>query len=196
MAKSLQGFGEQRALFLDRDGVLIHDVPYNTDPSKVTLRPGIENLLKRAHDSGFWIVVVTNQSGLGRGYFSWSEYRQIHQKMCELLAARGQWVDLTLCAPYYEGTEFAEAQRRPHFRKPDVGMFEYAREELGISFNQSVMIGDRASDLMGAFRCGVRELYLVESESQTQQETELRTFQARHPDFEFRITDKYQNIKL
>src|SRR5207253_9964129 len=104
--KSLEGFGQQSCLFLDRDGVIVDDVPYNTDLAKVTLKPGIIELLEKAHGLGMWITIVSNQSGLGRGYFSWTVYRQIHQKICQLLAFHGEWVDLALCAPYYDGTDF------------------------------------------------------------------------------------------
>jgi D-glycero-D-manno-heptose 1,7-bisphosphate phosphatase len=162
----------------------------------VTLRPGIVELCTRAHELGFWIAVVSNQSGLGRGYFSWTDYRKIHQKICKLLAAEGEWVDLALCAPFYAGTPFKEAQARPHFRKPDVGMFEHAREELGISYAASTMIGDSATDLFPAFQCGVPNLYLVESEKQDGEIAKILEYQKKHPRFEYTLISDYRDVRF
>ncbi len=194
--RSLEGFGTQACLFLDRDGVIIHDIPYNTDLSKVTLRPGVIELFKKAHGLGMWIVIVSNQSGLGRGYFSWTAYRQVHQKMCQLLAAQGEWADLALCAPYYDGTEFKQAQARPHYRKPDVGMFKHAEEELGVSFFSSAMVGDSATDLMPAFLSGVRRLYLVTSEKQEHEILKLQEFQKTHSDFKYKLIANFSEILI
>ncbi|RYZ85801.1 MAG: HAD-IIIA family hydrolase, partial [Proteobacteria bacterium] len=158
LGKEIAGYGDQPCLFLDRDGVVIPDIPYNTDVRKITLTAGIVDLIARAHKEGYWVVLVTNQSGLGRGLFGWNEYREVHQKVCALLAEAGQWLDLSVCAPYYEGTEFIEAQSRPHFRKPDVGMFEHARRELGIAYARSIMVGDSATDLIPAYKLGIKKL--------------------------------------
>lgn len=194
--KSLDGFGQQPCLFLDRDGVIVHDVPYNKDITKVTLKPGIVELLREAHGRGMWITIVSNQSGLGRGYFSWTEYRQVHQKICQLLANQGEWVDLSLCAPYVEGTDFKEAQARPHYRKPDVGMFKHAEEELGVSFGNSVMVGDSATDLMPAFLSGIRKLYLMSSEKQSGEIQKLQEFQKSHSDFKYTLISNFSEISF
>jgi len=194
--KSLEGFGQQACLFLDRDGVIIPDIPYNTDISKITLKPGIVELIKNAHSLGQWVTVVSNQSGLGRGYFSWTDYRKVHQKICQLLAAEGAWVDLALCAPYYDGTEFKQAQARPHFRKPDIGMFRHAQEELGVSFETSVMIGDSATDLIPAFECGVKKLYLVASEKHDGEKAKLAEYQAKRPDFKYQFINQFSEISF
>ncbi len=66
--------------------MVVKNVPYNTDPKKVELTPGIELLISAAHAKGYWVAVVTNQSGLGRGWISWGEYQDVHQKMLQLLA--------------------------------------------------------------------------------------------------------------
>ncbi|WP_413290382.1 D-glycero-alpha-D-manno-heptose-1,7-bisphosphate 7-phosphatase [Bdellovibrio sp. HCB337] len=194
--KSLEGFGHQRCLFLDRDGVIVHDIPYNTDLSKITLKPGIIELLKKAHAQGLWVTIVSNQSGLGRGYFSWTDYRKVHQKICQLLAAQGEWVDLALCAPFYEGTAFTQAKSRPHFRKPEVGMFKHAEEELGVSFPDSLMVGDSATDLIPAFHCGVRKLYLVTSEKQTGEIAKLEEFKKTHTDFQYQLISNFSEISF
>lgn len=194
--KSLEGFGDQPCLFLDRDGVIIHDVPYNTQLSQVVLRAGIVELLKKAHDLGMWITIVSNQSGLGRGYFSWTDYRRVHQKICQMLAQKGEWVDLALCAPYYEGTEFKQAQARPHYRKPDVGMFKHAEEELGVNFAQSVMVGDSATDLIPAFQSGIRELYLIASDKQAGEIKKLEEYQKTHAQFQYRLISEFSEISL
>lgn len=192
--KSLEGFGQQPCLFLDRDGVIVHDIPYNTDPTKVELKAGIVELLNKAHERGMWVTIVSNQSGLGRGYFSWTDYRKVHQRICQLLAGEGAWVDLALCAPYYEGTEFKQAQARPHYRKPDIGMFQHAEEELGVSFPLSVMVGDSATDLIPAFESGVRKLYLVASDKQKDETRKLQEYQKSHPDFKYHVISDFSEI--
>jgi len=194
--KSLDGFGQQRCLFLDRDGVIVHDIPYNKDVAQVTLKPGIVDLLKRAHDQGWWITIVSNQSGLGRGYFSWTDYRRIHQRICQLLAQQGEWVDLALCAPFYEGTEFKQAQARPHYRKPEAGMFQHAEEELGVSFSNSVMVGDSATDLIPAFQSGIHKLYLVTSDKQVGEIKKLEEYQKIHPQFKYQLIANFSEMSL
>jgi len=192
--KSLEGFGQQSCLFLDRDGVVIPDIPYNTDISKITLKPGIGELIKKAHHLGHWVTIVSNQSGLGRGYFSWSDYRKVHQKICRLLAAEGEWVDLALCAPYYEGTPYKQAQARPHYRKPDVGMFKHAEEELGVSFEISMMVGDSATDLIPAHQCGIKKLYLISSEKSEGELAKLADYQKASPEFAFQFIKSFSEI--
>jgi histidinol-phosphate phosphatase family protein len=194
--KSLEGFGQQACLFLDRDGVIIPDIPYNTDISKITLKPGVVELIKKSHALGFWVTVVSNQSGLGRGYFSWTDYRKVHQKICKLLANEGAWVDLALCAPYYDGTEFKQAQARPHYRKPDVGMFRHAQEELGVSFEASLMIGDSATDLIPAYQCGVKKLYLMASEKYEGEIKKLAEFQKTQPDFKYQFIKDFSEVSF
>lgn len=194
--KSLAGFGDQPCLFLDRDGVICHDIPYNAKPELVTLKPGIVELCARAHRQGFWITIVSNQSGLGRGYFSWTEYRQIHQRICHLLAEQGQWIDLALCAPFYTDTEFKEAKARPHYRKPDKGMFEHAREELGIQYAKSTMIGDSATDLFPGYECGIPNLYLVASEKQAGEIEKIKEYQKQNPGFKYTFISTYEDVRL
>jgi histidinol-phosphate phosphatase family protein len=194
--KNIEGFGDQPCLFLDRDGVIVPDIPYNTDLSKITLKPGIEELIAKVHSLGFWVVVVSNQSGLGRGFFSWTDYRKVHQKICSLLAEQGQWVDMALCAPYYDGTEFKQAKARPHFRKPALGMFEHAQQELGILFSQSIMIGDSATDLMPAYKCGVPKLFLIDSGKKAGELEKLKEYQKSHPDFQFQNISDFSEISI
>lgn len=192
--KSLEGFGQQRCLFLDRDGVVVHDVPYNKEVPQVVLKPGIVELLKKAHNLGMWVTIVSNQSGLGRGYFSWTDYRKIHQRICQLLAHQGEWVDLALCAPFYEGTEFKQAKARPHYRKPEIGMFKHAEEELGVSFAESVMVGDSATDLIPGFQSGIRKLYLVISDKQAGEIAKLDEYQKTHPQFQYKLISDFSEV--
>ncbi|RYZ71642.1 MAG: HAD-IIIA family hydrolase [Proteobacteria bacterium] len=192
--KNIEGFGDQSCLFLDRDGVIVPDIPYNTDIKRITLKPGIDTLIAKAHALGHWVVIVSNQSGLGRGYFSWTDYRRVHQKICALLADKGQWVDLALCAPYYDGTEFAQAKARPHFRKPALGMFEHAQQELGIAFTNSIMIGDSATDLMPAFQCGIKKIYLVDSDKKTGEVAKLAEYQQANPQFQYKFITEYTEV--
>jgi D-glycero-D-manno-heptose 1,7-bisphosphate phosphatase len=137
-----------RGLFLDRDGTLIVDVGYPKYAAAVEILPGAVAALKSlAHD---WVfVVVSNQSGIGRGLISPLEATEVHDRFIELFAA--------------EGVAFAHVAYCPHApeagcpcRKPAPGMLIDAARALNLDLATSVMIGDKESDLQAAFAAGVR----------------------------------------
>lgn len=172
-------------LFLDRDNVVVPDVPYNGNPEKVSLKDGIVTLMQEAHDKGWWIVLVTNQSGLGRGRITWSQYRDVHQRLQQLLAQQGQWFDDAQWAGFHETAGNIRGKLFPQMRKPRPGMFFEAHWKLGIEFSKSVIVGDSATDLIAGFRAGVRRLILLDSDK-TQKELELlREFNKANAEFKF-----------
>lgn len=136
----------RRAVFLDRDGTLIRDAEYIRDPAEVELLPGAANALRRLNDAGIPVVVVTNQSGIARGFFTESDYQRVHARMEELLAAeRGARIDATYFCPHH-----------PDFtgpcdcRKPRTLLFERAATQLGLSTEGSWYLGDRLRDIQPA----------------------------------------------
>lgn len=167
--KPLKGFfqlfgGARRpAIFLDRDGVVIEYVEYISKPEQVVLRPGIVDFLKKAQAKGYARVIVTNQSGLGRGYFSWEDYDSVNQKILELLAAGGVVIDQVQKAPFFEGSDKAFGLVRRSLRKPRPGMFHSAKEELGLDLSRSLMIGDFATDMMAASLAGLGKGVLIKT---------------------------------
>lgn len=136
----------RRAVFLDRDGTLIRDAEYIRDPAEVELLPGAANALRRLNDAGIPVVVVTNQSGIARGFFTESDYQRVHARMEELLAAeRGARIDATYFCPHH-----------PDFtgpcdcRKPRTLLFERAATQLDLSTEGSWYLGDRLRDIQPA----------------------------------------------
>ncbi|HEY4121088.1 MAG TPA: HAD family hydrolase [Byssovorax sp.] len=137
-----------RALFLDRDGTLVVDVGYPRDPALVQLIPGALEAL-RDLEREFALVVVSNQSGIGRGLITPAEAAAVDARVRELFAAGG--------------IEFAGVYHCPHApddhctcRKPKPGMLEQAARELDLDLATSVIVGDKASDLEAGLAVGAR----------------------------------------
>jgi D-glycero-D-manno-heptose 1,7-bisphosphate phosphatase len=137
----------RRWLLFDRDDTLLDDPGYLSDPDKVKFLPGALEGLERFHQEGWPLVMVTNQSGVGRGYFGLKEVRAVHTRLEELLAESGvKLAGIYLCphAPD-EGCRC---------RKPETQLAEQAAGELGIELAESVMVGDKLSDLELGRRIG------------------------------------------
>lgn len=135
------------ALFLDRDGVLIEDKHYLCDPSNVELCPGAIALVATAHSQNWPVVVITNQSGIARGYLNWQDYELVSDRLQELLGSSAP-----LAAIYANGHG---PQAPPaSWRKPSPAMLLTAADDLNIDLNRSILVGDRLSDLQaGASAC-------------------------------------------
>jgi D-glycero-D-manno-heptose 1,7-bisphosphate phosphatase len=134
------------ALFLDRDGVLIEEMDYLSDPGRVRLIPGCCEALRTAKALGLRTVVITNQSGIGRGYFGWAEYFRVECKLIGLLEREGAVPDAIL-------SNSAAAEHA--WRKPKPGMLLAAAEALNIDLGKSLIVGDKASDLEAGRNAGL-----------------------------------------
>jgi D-glycero-D-manno-heptose 1,7-bisphosphate phosphatase len=142
----------KRAVFLDRDGTVIEDVDYLSDPAGVRLLPGAAEAVAELRAAGLFVVLVTNQSGIGRGYFSEDDYRAVHARLREVLAERGARLDAAYHAPdARDGGPDAD-------RKPGAGMYLRAAREHGIDLAASFYVGDRMRDVLAARRFGGRAL--------------------------------------
>jgi D-glycero-D-manno-heptose 1,7-bisphosphate phosphatase len=139
------------AVFLDRDGTLIVDRHYLADPAGVELLPGVGPAVARLNAAGICVVLATNQSGIGRGYFSTADYEAVHARLVAALAAHGARLDAAYYAPAYEDTDDPDADR-----KPGAGMFLRAAREHGLDLARSWWVGDRARDVRPAGRFGGR----------------------------------------
>lgn len=145
-----------RGLFLDRDGVLIKDTGYIADPDLVEVENGARLLLRRAFEKGWQIVVVTNQSGIARGYFKWSDYERVSNRMLKLLGAEG-----LISGIYANG--YGPDDIDQFWRKPNYGMLKRASNDLDIRIENSIMVGDRKSDLEAGWRAGIRKLVYIQN---------------------------------
>jgi D-glycero-D-manno-heptose 1,7-bisphosphate phosphatase len=141
--------GKRPAVFLDRDGTVIEDRHYLSDPQGVRVLPGAAQAVARLNRAGILAVLVTNQSGIGRGYFSESDFLAVQRRMVQALAAAGAHLDGMYHCPHSP-----EHVPPCDCRKPAVGLFELAARELGINLAHSFFIGDRLRDVTPAGRWG------------------------------------------
>lgn len=158
---AFNGPRENAALFLDRDGVVIEDVDYIRDPAQVRLRPDVRDIWQKARQNNYRIVIVTNQSGIGRGMITWNQYEQVTLKMQELLAKEGLFVDRIERAPFFEQSILPEGLVRRSLRKPRPAMIHQAARELRIDLEKSILVGDCATDLMAGVLAGIPKVFML-----------------------------------
>ncbi|MGB8170509.1 MAG: HAD family hydrolase [Chthoniobacteraceae bacterium] len=146
----------QPAIFLDRDGTLMEDTGYVSDPTHVRVFDGVGEALAKLKARGFLTVIVTNQSGIGRGYFTHGDYEAVHARFLALLGPG--LIDATyLCAEHPD-----TASDR---RKPGPGMLLEAARDLRIDLARSWMVGDRTGDLVAGNRAGARSILVLTGEA-------------------------------
>lgn len=150
------------AVFLDRDDTLLVDSGFIDDPDNVKLVPDAIEAVIRLHRCGYKVVVVSNQSGVARGYFDEQRLDEIHTRLQELLARGGTKLDGIYHCPYLEGPEAkVEAYRkRSDLRKPAPGMLLLAAGEQNLDLARSWMIGDAGRDIEAGHRAGCRTILL------------------------------------
>ncbi len=144
------------ALFLDRDGVLIEDKNYLSRPEEVQLCPGARALLEIAFAREWPVVVITNQSGISRGYFDWETYDHVTDHLLELL---GSSAPLSAIYANGHGPDAAPTS----WRKPSPAMLQAAAAELQLDLTRSLLIGDRLSDLEAGAQAGLSWLAHVQT---------------------------------
>ena len=143
-----------RAVFLDRDGTLIEEKDYLHRPEDVVIFPGVVAALKKFQDAGFKLFIVTNQSGVGRGYFTMADVEKVHAHLTAELARDGVRFEKIYVAP--------EAPDKPsRGRKPSPQFLFDARDEFNLDLAQSFIIGDKLSDLECGWNAGLKKSILV-----------------------------------
>lgn len=135
----------RRAVFLDRDGVLIEDRGYVRRVADVQVLPGVSAALNRLKRAGWMVVVVTNQSGIGRGLVTAEAYAQVNAFMRTTLP----WIDAVYCCPHLPAAGCT-------CRKPQPGLLLQAAQDLGIDLGRSIMLGDRITDVQAGQAAGCR----------------------------------------
>ncbi|MCU0650151.1 MAG: HAD family hydrolase [Gemmatimonadaceae bacterium] len=137
------------ALFLDRDGTIMEDEHYGREPARVRLIDGAREGIRQANVCGVPVIVVTNQSGIGRGMISQAEYEAVAARLDALLAHGQATIDATFYCPHYP-----ERDGPCRCRKPGTLLYEQAAEQFGLDLEASVYVGDRARDVAAAVRFG------------------------------------------
>lgn len=143
------------AVFLDRDGVLIEDTGYPHDPAHVRWIPGSSQAVKALNDAGFYVFVVTNQAGVARGYYPEAQVGVLHRWMQDQLASSGAHVDAFEYCPHHPDGVIPEYSVHCHRRKPSPGMINDLIGKWRVDVENSLMIGDRDSDMEAAHAAGI-----------------------------------------
>ncbi|HET6330365.1 MAG TPA: HAD-IIIA family hydrolase [Holophagaceae bacterium] len=144
------------AVFLDRDGTLNEEVGYLARAEDLSLLPGAAAAVARLNARGIPVVVVTNQSGIGRGYYGWQDFATVMSRMGALLAMENAHLDAVYAAPHHEQGVGDYAVADHPERKPNPGMLQRAAEEHGLDLAGSWMVGDKAIDVEAGRRAGCR----------------------------------------
>src|SRR5213596_1326215 len=143
-----------RAVFLDRDGTIIEEKEYLSDPDRIVVFPGAAQALNRLQDAGFKLLIVTNQSGIGRGYYTVEDMHRVNTRLVAELQRYGVRFEKIYIAP--------EAPGQPsRGRKPSPQFLFDARDELGVALEHSYVIGDKLIDLECGWNAGVKKCVLV-----------------------------------
>ena len=149
------------AVFFDRDGVLNVDVNYLYKIEDFCWIPGAKKTIKYYNEKGFYVFVVTNQSGVARGYYSEDDVHKLHQWMQDDLAAIGAHIDAFYHCPHHNEGKIEQYKKNCDCRKPKPGLILQACHNWSIDKDQSLLIGDKLSDLDAAQAAGIRG-YLFE----------------------------------
>jgi D-glycero-D-manno-heptose 1,7-bisphosphate phosphatase len=164
--------GLRGGVFLDRDGTIIQEVAYLSDPDAIALIPGASRAIRLIHHLGLWAVVVSNQSGVARGYFPASVVEEINKRVRSLLGQAGASLDGVYYCPHHPDDGCP-------CRKPEPGMLQMAAEELRIDLPSSYLAGDKADDVRTIHRVGGKGILVLTGNGRE----ELEAWTGDPPDF-------------
>jgi D-glycero-D-manno-heptose 1,7-bisphosphate phosphatase len=152
---------QNRGLFLDRDGIINEEIGYLNHSADVRFVPGIFSLCQTAQRLGYKLMVVTNQSGIARGYYTEVDFHRLMEWMQGEFAREGVHLDAIYFCPYHPEHGIGDYRREHDDRKPGAGMLRRGAREFNLALEQSVMIGDRCSDIAAANAAGLQQAFLL-----------------------------------
>jgi D-glycero-D-manno-heptose 1,7-bisphosphate phosphatase len=173
---------KRSALFLDRDGTLVYPRRYPSSPQELLLYEGIGAALKAFQDAGFCLVIVTNQAGIARGYFTEEDLQCMHAYLSQELAKSGVFLDAIYYCPHHPDGVVPELAIRCDCRKPQPGMLLRAAKDLELDLQSSWFVGDILDDIEAGNRAGCRTVLVDLGTEQLPEE------HIRRPDFVARDT--------
>ncbi len=171
-----------KAVFLDRDGTVNEEVGYLTDLKKLRLITGAGAAIRRLNEAGFKVVLVTNQSGVARGYFPESLVHEAHARLFEMLGSEGARIDAVYYCPHHPKAGNSLYTVECDCRKPKTGLIDKAVKDLDIDVEHSYMVGDKWSDVELAKCAGVFSI-LVTSGFAPDDPGNKRPEHLQNPDF-------------
>ncbi len=148
-----KGKNRNRAIFFDRDGVLIKDMHYIKDSKFVSLMKGVTEFLNYTSNLGYLNIIITNQSGISRNFFSWEDYERVTNKMLAMIK-----IPELISAIYANGEAPNELKSQKSWRKPNPNMILKASQDFNIDLSKSFLIGDRLTDIQAGEKAGLRNL--------------------------------------
>jgi D-glycero-D-manno-heptose 1,7-bisphosphate phosphatase len=160
------------ALFVDRDDTVIKDTGYLCRVDDLVLIPGAAKVIAAANQRGSPVVMVTNQSGIGRGYYSWTEFKCVQDALFGMLAAHGASIDAVYACAHHTHAEGDLAHPDHPARKPNPGMLLQAASALALDLKSSWLVGDKADDIDAAKRAGLAGALLVATGNAERQRAE------------------------
>ena len=149
------------AVFLDRDGVINVDSGYVGDWDSFVFLPGVIRAMRTLCDAGYALVIVTNQSGIGRGFYTEEDFHVLTERMCSELSRHGVSIAGVYFCPHLPEATLPEYRQTCDCRKPKPGLIHRALEELDIDLTRSAMVGDKSSDMQAALAAGIPKRYQV-----------------------------------
>ena len=150
---------KNKAFFFDRDGVLIKNYGYLINSKKIKWLKGAIKAIRFLNKSKFRVIIITNQSGIARGYFSIKELKVFHDNFVHKLCNYRAYVDKIYFCPFYKNGKILKYKKNSYDRKPNPGMILKALKKFKIIKKNSFMIGDRKSDFLASKRAGIRFEY-------------------------------------
>ncbi|HEX8676435.1 MAG TPA: HAD family hydrolase [Segetibacter sp.] len=151
---------KRKAIFLDKDGTLIPDVPYNVNPDFISLQKGVVEGLKLLKDHGYVFAVISNQAGVARGYFKFDDLEKVKEKLNLLLNQEGIQIEGYYFCPHHPLGKVPEYSIACSCRKPEPGMILKAARDLEIDTQKSWMIGDILNDVEAGNKAGCKTILL------------------------------------
>jgi D-glycero-D-manno-heptose 1,7-bisphosphate phosphatase len=146
---------KHQALFLDRDGVINSDKGYVYRPDQFEFIEGIFDLCSKAMELNYLIIIITNQAGVGRGYYTEQQFHNLTRWMCQEFRAQDVYIDQVYFCPYHATHGIGEYKRESIFRKPGPGMILQAAKEFDVNLEKSVLVGDKETDILAGIAAGV-----------------------------------------
>lgn len=143
------------AIFLDRDGVINHNYGYVHKREDFHFIEGIFDFARHAHEQRYKLVVVTNQAGIARGYYTEEQFHQLTDWMCQQFFTAGAPIERVYFSPYHPTAGLGQYLKDDFSRKPHPGMILQAQKDLSIDLSRSVLIGDKSSDIQAGTAAGV-----------------------------------------
>jgi len=148
-------------VFLDRDGTVCKESGYINHPERMELLPGAAGAIRRLNQHGALVIVVTNQAGVARGYFTEEVLAKIHGRMEDLLAKCAAKLDAIYYAPNHRDAKIERYKFEDDLRKPGIGMIHKACEKFPIELSRSYVVGDKNTDVEMAHRAGLKGVFVL-----------------------------------